>query len=74
MAINSSLIDNVRDLIEREVEPQNLQLAQEFNKWLSVPNYRAAFAVLIKIEKDQTIKKSEEYKIMIGRFWHEVAE
>lgn len=74
MAINFTLIDQVQYFLKREVAPTNMQLVEEFERCIAIPNYRAAFAVLAKIEKTQSIKKSEEFRTIIGRFWHEVAE
>lgn len=74
LTTNMTLIDELRELVQREVSATNNELAKEFEHYISVPNYRAAFHVLMRIEKNDSIKKTEYFRNMMGRFWHEVAE
>lgn len=71
MAINYSLIDEVRVALLREVGSEK-ELLVEFDRHVNVPNYRAAFEVLTKIERKCRIPAY--LKQLCSRFWHEVAE
>lgn len=74
VAINYALIEEIKEIVEREVPAENGSLVEDFKRFIAIPNYRAAFAILAIIEKNKSIKKTEHFRNLIGRFWHEVAE